>query len=215
MIIRAALLRFSPVIVVACQASAGAQLEAKSGTGVDADADANVNAGVADANGSSARAAFKGSPGTEDESAPSGSSGQEAMLGARAGLHLKSSTEPVCRCLRVAVGSPTDAAFLWDGPMTLTNPETQLVIALSSEGVPCPNAPTDSLGASYRGYELMGNDVMVEVETGRLGRPIAQGAVLPKPPPGGRVMVRATDRTSPYGQSLDGSSLSCNVWTAR
>jgi len=113
------------------------------------------------------------------------------------------------------VGNSRNAVFAWDGPAPFTNPETQLVIALSSEGLPCPSAASDSLGASYREYELIGDDVTVEVEMGRLGRPIAQGAVLPKPPPGGRVMVRSTDRASPYGQSMDGNSISCTVWTSR
>ncbi|MGE5787752.1 MAG: hypothetical protein ACM3ZE_24375 [Myxococcales bacterium] len=213
--IRAALLCLSPLVVLACRASAGTRIDANSGADVNAEADADVNAKAkqTDSAPSTTRALFEVDREAETPSAPSGA--REAMLGARAGLHLKSSAEPVCRCLRVAVGNPKEAVFVWDGPAPLTNPETQFAIALSSEGLPCPSAASDSLGASYRGYELFGSDVVVEVETARLGRPIAQGAVLPKPPPGGRVMVRSTDRASPYGQSVDGNSISCTVWSSR
>lgn len=213
--IRAALLCLSPLVVLACQASAGARIDANSGADVNTEADVNAKASQTDSAPATTRALFEVDPEAETASAPSGSPAREAMLGARAGMHLKSSAEPVCRCLRVAVGNPKEAVFVWDGPAPLINPETQFVIALSSEGLPCPSAASDSLGASYRGYELVGSDVVVEVETARLGRPIAQGAVLPKPPPGGRVMVRSTDRASPYGQSVDGNSISCTVWSSR
>jgi hypothetical protein len=136
------------------------------------------------------------------------------MLGARSGLSLTSTKTATCQCLAVAVGQPEDNRFRWEGAKPTTDTTSQLVVGMSSSGLDCPRAAKDALGASYHGYEVQGSNVVVEVETARLGRPIVEGAVLPKPASGGKVVVRAVESTSPYGRSLDGSSPECVVWTA-
>jgi hypothetical protein len=102
----------------------------------------------------------------------------------------------------------------WDGQATTIDSSSQLVVTLGSEGMDCPDAPKDSLGASYHGYETVGADVTIYVETGRMGRPQAAGAIVPRPASGGHVLVRPVDNKTPYGRSLDGKSASCVVWTA-
>ncbi len=137
---------------------------------------------------------------------------EPALLGARQGLRLTRTTPATCSCLSVALGEPKDAAFTWDTAPPTIDPSSQLVIALSSEGQECPGAPADSLGASYFGYEQRGADVVVWVETAKLGRPITSGAIIPKPDAQGRVLIRSVNQQSPYGRSNEGSRGDCPVW---
>ncbi len=196
------------LLASACQASAGAQVQARSSGEVDANANADSKVTQSRYAPSSSSSGQDGADGYGDAA----SNPADAMLGARAGLRLVKPASATCQCLGVLVGPPTDPGFTWEGSSPKTNPATQLVIGLSSEGLSCPAATSDSLGASYRGYEIVGNDLVVQVETARLGRPIAQGAVIPKPPEGGRISVRSSDGKSPYGKSADGKSSSCVVW---
>jgi hypothetical protein len=191
-------------VSVGCQASAGAQAEVKSTGQVNAEANLAMS--------ESTRPPQPGGSSSEPNDVAAQPT-QESLLGARAGLRLGMPAAATCQCLSVVVANPTDTRFTWEGPVPRTNPETQLVVGLSSEGLPCPAAAKDALGASYHGYEVVGTDVVVEVETARLGRPIAQGAIIPKPPSGARVFIRPVDTKSPYGRSADGKSTSCVVWT--
>lgn len=213
-IMQKALLAVSAVFAVACQASAGAQLDAKSSGDIDATADARLTTAQDD---QAAAAQLSSSAGVPAETSTASPSGTEAMLGARQGLRPKdpASLSPTCKCLKVTLGSANDSVFVWDGPISQMNPDTQLAIGLTSEALTCPEAASDSLGASYHGYQVSGNDVFVEVETARLGRPIIRGAIIPRPITGGRIVVLATDPQSPYGRSLDGGARECVVWTAR
>lgn len=201
-------------IASACQASAGAQVQAKSSGELDANAsadmDANAHVGQYQNAGGSNPTSLNEPSGYGD----SATAAPDAMLGARAGLHLVKPATAKCQCLGVVVGSPTDPGFTWEGPIPKTNPATQLVLGLSSEGLPCPAAAANSLGASYRGYEIVGNDVIIQVETARLGRPIAQGAIIPMPTAGGRILMNASEPNSPYGRSPDGKSATCTVWSS-
>lgn len=204
-------------LLAACQASASAQMQAKGTGDLDGNASATLNADHETELGSGRNGA-PAAPVAQKGYADGGGYSEttdpvaDALLGARAGLRLAKPSAASCQCLGVQVSNPSDVGFVWEGPAPTTNPNTQLVIGISSEGLPCPQAASDSLGASYRGYEVVGADVMVLIETGRLGRPIAQGAVIPKPSSGGRVFVRANDDKSPYGRSLDGQSATCLVW---
>ncbi len=93
--------------------------------------------------------------------------------------------------------------------MPAIDPESQLVIALGSEGISCTEAAADSLGASYWGYRRDGNDVIVIVEGAKLGRPITTGAIIPRPFADGRVRVRPASKTVPYGRPLDAGQKDC------
>lgn len=199
---------------VGCQASAGAQVEAKS-NGSSASSDASLQWSSANTQRSLAQTATNqdGSPITTDANAVS--EAPPAMFGARAGLRLAKAASPTCQCLSVAVGNPNDPAFAWEGPAPVTQPSTQVVVALSSEGLPCPVAAKDSLGASYRGYERVGADTVIQVETARLGRPVVAGGIVPKPANGGRILLRSAEPKSPYGKGADGATSNCVLWTSQ
>jgi hypothetical protein len=139
-----------------------------------------------------------------------GDAAAPALLGARPDLKLapgKQST--TCRCLAVAAGTPSDAAFSWEGEAPVIDPMTELVIAFSSAGTGCTDEPKDSLGASYWGYQTSGQDIVVVVECARSGRPVTTGAIIPRPAQDGRVYVRPADASVPYakaGRDKDGQS---------
>jgi hypothetical protein len=139
-----------------------------------------------------------------------------ALLGARHDVRLAGSaaTTARCTCLAVSIGAASDAAFQWRGARPTIDPGAQLVVALGSEGISCDKAPADSLGASYWGYRVSGNDVVVVVETARAGRPVTHGAIVPKPGPSGRVLVAPLDAAVPYGRALAGSAAECAVAAA-
>jgi hypothetical protein len=140
---------------------------------------------------------------------PSGS----ALLGARHDLRpAESVTTPVCSCLIAVVGQPGDPRLRWLSTVPVADPQSQLVIALTSLGLACENEPADSLGASYWGYRARGEDVVVVVEPARFGRPVTTGAIVPKPTGAGRILIEPLDAKTPYGRPLDGSVGACRVW---
>lgn len=140
-------------------------------------------------------------------------SGPQALLGARHDLRLAASRKTAtCSCLAVAVGQPNSSAFAWELTPPVIDPDTQLVIALSSEGIACSQHPKDSLGASYWGYRTRHGNVIVEVEAARFGRPVTSGAIIPRPVDGAHVYVRPTNRSVPYGRPLDRSRGDCKVF---
>ncbi len=137
-----------------------------------------------------------------------------ALLGARHDLRLGGSggtRQATCRCLAAALGQAGDAAFEWQSVPPKTNPDTQLVIALASDGLECPGEPKDSLGASYWGYRRNGDDIVVLIETARFGRPMTGGAVIPKPMGEGQVYVRPAGKSVPYGKPLDATQKDCKI----
>lgn len=129
------------------------------------------------------------------------------LLGARHDLTL-SAEKPAanCQCLAVAVGQPLEGAFRWSAEAPTTDASTQLVVALTSEGLACAGEKGEAFGASYQGYRVEGSDVIVLVENGTAGRPLTQGAVIPKPAQGGHVLVRPTSKSVPYGRGPNGEA---------
>jgi hypothetical protein len=196
--------------VFGCQASANAQVTAKSTETTETSVEAQTATRSPD--GTVQNTVSAPLP-TDSDTQPATQSTEPALLGARAGLHVAQGGTANCRCLSVAVGLPDDPRLKWDGQPTAIDATGQLVVALGSNGIDCPEAANDSLGASYHGYMTAGDDVIVLVETGRLGRPLAGGAIVPKPPMGGRIIVQPVDKKSPYGRSLDGKERRCVVWT--
>jgi hypothetical protein len=125
-----------------------------------------------------------------------------ALAGARPDLSLANARAAnACQCLAVAVGQPNDPLFAWQSGAPTTDPATQAVIALSSEGSSCG----EGAGASYWGYRREGENVVVLVENARAGRPVIQGAIVPRPQGSGQILVRPLTRQVPYGGSPDGS----------
>jgi hypothetical protein len=135
---------------------------------------------------------------------------ETALLGARQDLAYNGSTAPRCKCLAVTVGQPTDASFQWAGKRPSIDRDTQVVVALSSAGINCDSSAA-ATGASYWGYEVTGQDVVVVVESAKPGRPVAQGAIIPRPIGAGQVYVRPADKATPYGRPQSGSGDRCQV----
>jgi hypothetical protein len=110
----------------------------------------------------------------------------------------------------VALGGAGSSGMAWGAAPPALDEDTQLSIALSSEGQTCKDEPKQSLGASYWGYRLNGNDVVVLVEAARGGRPLTAGAVIPKPVGAGQVYVAPASKKLPYGRALEGKGL-CKI----
>jgi hypothetical protein len=134
------------------------------------------------------------------------------LLGARHDMSLVvAHANAACSCLKAAIGSASSAAFQWQGSVPQLNDETQLAMALSSESMPCQNEPKGSSGASYWGYRISGNDVIIFVEGARANRPRTAAAIIPKPVADGQVYIAPAKSKLPYGRSLEGGSAKCKV----
>jgi hypothetical protein len=128
------------------------------------------------------------------------------LLGARHDLDLKPHNEPSCSCMAFAVGKPTDQRFVWEGPPpTLSGPNGSAVAFAMVEGE-CETG----LSASYRGYEVSGNDIHILLEVAADGRPQLRGAILPKPQPGGAYVV-VPPKDAPFGRSRTPGEAQCTL----
>jgi hypothetical protein len=136
--------------------------------------------------------------------------GGYALLGARHDLNYSGTKDPTCACLAVALRDQAkDAAFQWELEEPRLEPSTQWIIALSSNEVPCDAPPKGTLGASYQGYGTDGNDVVVYVEALGEGRPMTNGAIIPRPKASGSVFVEPTNAV--YGKPLEGKNKRCKL----
>jgi len=145
-------------------------------------------------------------------SAAAPSFGQPTLLGARHDMSLVvEHANAACTCIKVAIGSAPSAAFQWQGSVPRLNDDTQLAMALSSESMPCKDEPKGSSGASYWGYRISGNDVIVFVEGARAGRPRTGAAIIPKPVADGQVYIAPAKSKLPYGHPLEGGGAKCKV----
>jgi len=179
-----------------------------SGKGASAEGDAEMSArgSEAEGKGEMSRAASGETPGATSTLGPS-----RVLLGARHDLKLRDGKGTAsCQCLSVALGGSHNAGMVWSAAPPDIDESTQLTVALSSEGQACKDEPKQSLGASYWGYRLSGNDVVVLVEAARGGRPLTNGAVIPKPVGSGQVYVTPASRALPYGRPLEGRGL-CKI----
>lgn len=117
-------------------------------------------------------------------------------FGVRHDLSMKPGTprQPVCGCVSVEVGMPGKQAFLWDGAVPLIGPDA-LVVAVSVRGVECAAEPDETKRrASISGVERDGDDVILEIEELPEGRPMALGAIIPKPGPSGALFLQPRDK---------------------
>jgi hypothetical protein len=136
-------------------------------------------------------------------------SGEYPLLGARHDLSYGGPATAVCKCLAIRVEDRGDAESLqWDISPPAIDRKAQWIVALTSKGVPCDGAPAGTQGASYQGYETDGDDVVVYVEALGEGRPMTNGAIIPRPPRDGGVFVEAAG--SVYGKPL-GNEKRCKV----
>ena len=141
--------------------------------------------------------------------------GEATLLGARHDMTLVTEhANAACACIKVAIGSAPSAAFLWQAATPHLDDQTQLAIALTSESMACKDEPKGSSGASYWGYRISGNDVIVFVEGARAGRPRTAAAIIPKPVGDGLVYVSPAKPKLPYGRPLDGKGDRCKIGNA-
>ena len=169
-----------------CQASLSADANASAnGQGASAEGDAELNAdasGKGEGQGEMTRSALASQPPNANETTASDLPASRVLLGARHDLKLKPGKGTAsCECLSVALGGARSGGMAWSAVPPAIDEGTQLSIALSSEGQTCKGEPKQSLGASYWGYRISGNDVIVLVEAARGGRPLTSGAIIPKP----------------------------------
>ncbi|MFC1642486.1 hypothetical protein ACFL5O_07340 [Myxococcota bacterium] len=144
------------------------------------------------------------------EDAPAAVPSERSLSGARPDLRLGGEqSAPVCHCLSVAVGQPTDPSFVWVSDVPVIDPARQVVMAFRSEGVACSDGPKESLGASYWGTLREGEDVIVVVENAAVGKPVTQGAIISRPQGNGKILVRPLNPSTPYGGALDSPRQPC------
>ncbi len=142
---------------------------------------------------------------------PASAGADVALVGARPDLQLATENPPAaCECLAVHLGKANDPQFFWQSGAPRIGSD-QLVVAVTSAGVPCPAAAEDSLGASYWGFRQEGADVVVVVEQSRDGRPMTTGAIIPRPGPGGAVYIAPQNARIPYGRPLTRGERYCRV----
>lgn len=131
------------------------------------------------------------------------------LLGARRDLQLRSTDGAIrCGCVQVVLGPATLPQFAWQDGAPPTLPDTQLVLAFRPDET-CPGAPEGSDGASYWGYRIEGDDVVVLLEPLVKGPPRTLGAVLPRPPSGGQVYVAPAQPGLPFGLPPSGEGTRC------
>jgi hypothetical protein len=100
--------------------------------------------------------------------------------------------EARCSCLAVEVGNGADGnKFFWLGSPADTGSDS-MAIAIGARGVACPGGDPDDKRRrpSISAVDVINDDVILEVEDLPEGRPLASGAVIPKPGPNGAVYIR-------------------------
>jgi hypothetical protein len=127
-----------------------------------------------------------------------------APLGVRHDLMLsKGPHQARCNCLAVEVGPSRDKAkFFWVGSPPDTGHDAT-VVAIGANGVACPNGPPDERlrRPSISAVDFDGEDVIVEIESLAEGRPLASGAIIPKPGARGGIFIRPHRNNPIYGRS--------------
>jgi hypothetical protein len=141
----------------------------------------------------------------QPESAPAAQS-SSAILGVRHDLMLANSPHPArCACLAAEVGSATDPNFFWTGGAPDLGPNA-LAFAIGARGVDCPGGAPDETRRrpSISAVDQENNDILIEVEDLPEGRPLASGAVIPQPGPGGAIYIRQRRAGQVYGRGAPG-----------
>jgi hypothetical protein len=195
--VRISPLSFACLVALGCQASVKGDASANLSDNSEADADLEAQL-------QAERATQSAAPPPAQTASVQTVVTKRPLLGARRDLSLvveRATTE--CSCLKVGLGQANRDAFRWKAGIPEVDNDTQLVVALSSEGSGC-NDPKGSLGASYWGYKRSGDNIVIYVESAVKGRPLTVGAIIPKPLGDGQVFVAPAERGLPYGKAPDG-----------
>jgi hypothetical protein len=127
-----------------------------------------------------------------------------ALVGVRHDLMLSNDPhEARCNCLAVEVGAANDAKkFFWLGSPPDPGPDA-LTVAVGSRGVACAGGPSDDhqRRPSISAVDMIEDDVIIEVEDLPQGRPIASGAIIPKPGAKGAIYIRPHKNNAFYGRN--------------
>lgn len=130
---------------------------------------------------------------------------QNGLLGVRHDLLLADGAHTArCNCLAVEAGPAADPRFFWmSGPPTIG--AGAVAVALSARGVACEGgAAEEKRRPSISAVDQIGDDIVIEVEDLPEGRPLASGAVIPKPGPQGGIYVRPRNAKSIYAKGAPG-----------
>lgn len=131
---------------------------------------------------------------------------EQAMVGVRPDLMIAKEVERTeqCSCLAVEVGMPGSSKFAWQNGPPKIFPDT-LAIAISAKGLACPGGPPEEARRpSISAVDRFEGDVLVEIEELPPGRPLASGAIIPKPDANGSIYVRPKNSKVSYGRSASG-----------
>jgi len=185
------------LLALGCHASVQGDAKANTNGEADAELDAEVQK-------ERAVAAPEGMKPDAQPASEASTDSKKPLLGARSDLTLvPADVAGQCSCLRVALGPANLGAFRWAAETPAVDDQTQLALALTSAGSGCKD-PKGSQGASYWGYGRKGDDVVVYIENGVQGRPLAQGAIIPKPFGQGQVYMAPAKKGVIYGKAADG-----------
>ncbi len=126
---------------------------------------------------------------------------QTSFIGVTHSLTLspEAAKTPACSCIAAKVGDPATGAFVWKGQVPTVG-EDALVLAITSSGVACDREPRGR-GASIQGVQRSGADVIVSLEEAGSGRPLAEGAIIPRPLRSGELLLRPAGRGVPYARA--------------
>jgi hypothetical protein len=129
-----------------------------------------------------------------------------AVLGVRHDLMLSSAPHEVrCACLSVEVGRAEAPTFFWAGGAPDISADS-LAIAVGARGIACPGGDPDDRRRrpSISGVFQDGDDIIVEIEDLPEGRPLASGAIIPRPGSRGSIYVRPRKGSEVYARSPGG-----------
>jgi hypothetical protein len=99
------------------------------------------------------------------------------------------------------LGDAKSPQFFWMGSPPRVD-EDATVIAIGAQGVSCPGGNPDEhrRRPSISAVDQENDDIIVEIEDLPEGRPLASGAVIPKPGPRGGVYVKPSEPSVFYGR---------------
>jgi hypothetical protein len=132
--------------------------------------------------------------------------GPTAVLGVRHDLMLSNAPHDVrCSCLSVEFGQPNDPMFFWAGGAPQINTDA-LIVAVGARGIACPGGDPDDRRRrpSISAVEQQGDDIYIEIEDLPEGRPLASGAIIPRPVSKGAIYVVPRRGNAVYGKSAGG-----------
>jgi hypothetical protein len=129
--------------------------------------------------------------------------GPAAVLGVRHDLMLSNTPHDArCSCLSVEVGRPDEPRFFWAGGAPEVAPDA-LAFAVGARGIACPGGDPDDRRRrpSISAVDQDGDDIIVEIEDLPEGRPLASGAIIPRPGARGSIYIRPRRGNLVYGRN--------------